>query len=71
MKVYYITEKEDKTDIFFFDPVVKFNKKKLTCLAFFYTKSSAQEYKEYLKKNGEEETNMIIRSQKIGGKKKP
>ena len=65
MKVYYITEKGDKTDIFFWDPDLKVGRNAFSCLAFFYQREYAQKYLDYLKENGEEETNMVIRSQKI------
>jgi len=65
MKIYYITEKKDKRDIFFWDADMRVGGKMLSCLAFFYEKEFAEKYKEYLKKQGEEETDMVIRSMRI------
>jgi len=64
MKLYYLTEKKSKEDICFWDADLKIGYKKYGCLAFFYKKEFAENYKNYLEKD--DKTNLVIRSIKIG-----
>jgi len=63
MRIYYITEKNNKKDILFWDVDMKIGRKKIGCLAFFYKREFALQYKNYLEKIGEED--LVIRSVKI------
>ena len=66
MRIYYLTIKSDKKDIYFWELNMVIQNELISCLAFFYKKQVAQKYKKYLIRTGaEEEKDIVIRSIQI------